>query len=86
MAYHFYKISDIKEKSYYKALAVVSIMNYKKTAHAILNDKVNKENIELVLSEWNDFMNHKGEDDRKEMNDLIKEINCELNKIKDDNV
>ena len=45
-----------------------------------------KENIELVLSEWNDFMNHKGEDDRKEMNDLIKEINCELNKMKDDNV
>ena len=86
MAYHFYKISDIKEKSYYKVLAVVSIMNYKKTAHAILNDKVNKENIELVLSEWNDFMNHKGEDDRKEMNDLIKEINYELNKIKDDNV
>lgn len=31
-------------------------------------------------------MNHKGEDDRKEMNDLIKEINCELNKMKDDNV
>lgn len=31
-------------------------------------------------------MNHKGEDDRKEMNDLIKEINCKLNKIKDDNV
>ena len=31
-------------------------------------------------------MNHKGEDDRKEMNDLIKEINYELNKIKDDNV
>ena len=31
-------------------------------------------------------MNHKGENDRKEMNDLIKEINCKLNKMKDDNV
>ena len=45
MALHYYRISDIPEKSYYKALAVVSIMNYKKTAYAILEDKVNKNNI-----------------------------------------
>ena len=30
LALHFYNISKIPEKSYYKALGVVSIMNYKK--------------------------------------------------------
>ena len=30
LALHFYEISKIPEKSYYKALGVVSIMNYKK--------------------------------------------------------
>ena len=32
LALYFYKISNIPEKSYYKALGVVSIMNYTKTA------------------------------------------------------
>ena len=31
MALHYYKISKIPEKAYYKALGVVAIMNYKKT-------------------------------------------------------
>ena len=48
LALHFYEISKIPEKSYYKALCVVSIMNYKKTAYAILKDKVNKNNIDEV--------------------------------------
>lgn len=51
LALHFYEISKIPEKSYYKALDVVSIMNYKKTAYMILKDKVNKNNIEEVLEE-----------------------------------
>lgn len=58
LALHFYNISKIPEKSYYKALGVVSIMNYKKTAYAIFRDKVNKNNIDEVLEEWNDFISH----------------------------
>ena len=48
LALYFYKISKISEKSYYKALGVVSIMDYRKTAYAILKDKVNKNNIDEV--------------------------------------
>ena len=36
IALEIYKISNIPEKSYYKALGAVSLMNYRKTALAIL--------------------------------------------------
>lgn len=84
LALHFYKISKIPEKSYYKALGVVSIMNYKNTAYAILKDKVNKDNIDDVLEEWNDFISHGNKDDRKDTNDLVTEVERYLYEIKSD--
>lgn len=81
LALHFYKISNIPEKSYYKALGVVSIMNYRKTAYAILKDKVNKNNINEVLEEWNDFISHGDKNDRKDINNLVKEIEDKLHEI-----
>lgn len=59
MALKFYRKSNIPECSYYKALAVVSLMDYRKTAFAIFNDKVNKNNIDLVMEEWNNFIDSK---------------------------
>ena len=82
LALDFYKKSNIAEKSYYKALAVVAIMNYKKTAYAILKDKVNINNLEEVLEEWNDFISHGGKNDRKNQNNCVKEIEEYLYKIK----
>ena len=82
LALHFYKISNIPTKAYYKALGVVSIMNYRKTAFAILNDKVNKENIDEVFEEWNDFISHGSKDDRKDETELVKEIENKLYDIK----
>ena len=82
LALHYYKISNIPEKSYYKALGVVSIMNYRKTAFAILNDKVNKNNIDEVLDEWNYFIFHDGKGDRKDINPLVKEIEEKIKNIK----
>jgi len=84
LALHFYKISKIPERSYYKALGVVSIMNYKKTAYAILKDKVNKDNIDDVLEEWNDFISHGNKDDRKDANNLVAEVERYLYEIKSD--
>ena len=82
MAFEFYKKSNIPEKSYYKALAAATIMNYKKTAYAILNDKVNKNNIDEVLEEWNDFISHGGKNDRKDVNHFVKEIDEYLYNLK----
>lgn len=56
-------------------------MNYEKTAKAILKDKVNKANIEIVLDEWNNFIEHGGKNDRKDLTGLVKEIDDELTKI-----
>ena len=84
MAMEFYKKSNIPEKSYYKALGVVSIMGYKNTAYAIIKDKVNKKNINEVLEEWDDFISHGNKNDRKDLNGLVKEIDELLNEIKSD--
>jgi len=85
LALEFYRISNIPEKSYYKALAVATIMNYKKTAYAILNDKVNNDNIDETLEEWNDFISHGGKEDRKDINNFVKEIENNLYGIKQKN-
>lgn len=85
LALYYYIISNIPEKSYYKALAAVSVMNYRNTAMQILKDKVNKENIDIVLEEWNDFISHGGKNDRKDLSGLVKEINDLLYEIKDNN-
>ncbi len=82
LALHFYKISNIPEETYYKALGVVSIMNYRRTAFAILKDKVDKDNIDKVLEEWNDFISHGGKNDRKNVNELVKEVDDYLKEIK----
>lgn len=82
LALHFYEISEIPEKSYYKALGAVTIMNYEKTAKAILRDKVNEDNIDIVLDEWNNFIEHGGQNDRKKLTGLVKEIDDELYAIK----
>ncbi len=82
LALYFYEISKIPEKSYYKALAVVSIMNYKKTAYRIFKYKVNRDNIDEVLEEWNDFISHGDKKDREDVNDLTREIETYLDEVK----
>lgn len=73
MALEFYKKSTIPEFAYYKAMAAVAVMNYKNTALQIFEDKVNKDNIDVVLEEWNDFIDKK--DDRtNETVDLIESM------------
>lgn len=79
MAFEFYKKSNIPELSYYKALAAVSVMNYKNTAIQMFRDKVNEENINIVLEEWNYFMS-KG--DRSKANETVKMINDYLLEVK----
>lgn len=82
MALEFYKKSNIPEKSYYKALGAVALMNYKNTALAILRDKVNKNNIDIVLEEWNDFIQNGGDGNRLNTNETIRLIDENLNDIK----
>lgn len=80
MALHFYKISTIPKKAYYNAMGAVAVMNYKKTALAIFEDKVNKDNIDDVLNDWNSFIN--GKEERRNCNETVKLIDKMLNNMK----
>ncbi len=82
MALDFYRKSTIPEFSYYKALAAVSVMDYRYTALAIVKDKVNEENIDTVLEEWNDFINHGGKGDRVNANETVILVERLLTEIK----
>lgn len=83
LAMYYYKISKLPEKSYFKSLAGCAIRGYKNTCMQIIKDKVNKDNIDLVLSEINDFVEpfkncSNNNDDTLVFNEVIQ---C-LNKIK----
>ena len=56
IAMELYKKSNLPEVSYYKSLAGCAIRGYKKTCLKIIEDKINKDNIDLVLKEINDFV------------------------------
>ena len=56
MAMDFYNKSKLPEKAYYKSLIGCAIRGYRKTCLKIIEDKVNKNNIDFVLSEAYDFV------------------------------
>ncbi len=56
IALDLYRKSKLPEISYYKSLAGCAIRGYRNTSLEIIKDKVNKSNINLVLSEINNFV------------------------------
>ncbi len=56
MALELYRCSNLPDKSYYKSLAGCMIRGYKNTCLELIKDRVNKDNIKLVLSEIADFV------------------------------
>lgn len=87
MALLLYKKSTLPELSYYKSLAGCAIRGYKNTCLEIIKDKVNKNNIDLVLEEIADFVtpyeNTKNESDNLEVYNEIMKI---LDDIKNKNI
>ena len=63
MAMELYIKSTIPEKSYYKAIAGLAIRGHINTALKIIEDKVNKENVNKVIREYEDFYCPTKEDD-----------------------
>ena len=55
-AMNLYFKSNLPEKSYYKSLIGCAIRGYRNTCIKIIKDKVNQDNIDIVLSEVNDFV------------------------------
>lgn len=83
LAMNFYLKSDLSEKSYYKSLAGVAIRGYRNTALKIVEDKVNKSNIDLVLSEIDDFVkSYQSSGTTENGNKVYNEVMQRLNRIK----
>lgn len=86
LAMNFYLKSNLPEKSYYKSLAGVAIRGYRNTSLKIIEDKVNKDNIDLVLSEIEDFVKpyqssgtaENGNEVYNEIMDYLREIKSNL--------
>lgn len=55
LALELYYKSNFPEKTYYKALAGVVIRSLTKTADKIIEDRINKDNIDEAISEYEDF-------------------------------
>ena len=85
IAMNLYLKSNLPEKSYYKALIGCAIMGYRNTCIKIIKDKVNRDNIDIVLSEINDFVtSYKSSDAVKNGTEVYDEVMQYLNEIKSD--
>lgn len=80
IAMNLYLKSDIPEKSYYKSLAGLAIRGHINTCKKLINDRINKDNIDEVLEEISDFVRPEdvtGSGNREVYNeviDILKEI------------
>ncbi len=62
MAMEFYLKSELPEKSYFKAMAGCAVRGYMNTALRIFKDKVNIGNVDLAISEYEDFCKFDSDD------------------------
>lgn len=81
MAMEFYRKADLPEKSFYKSLAGCAIRGYRTTCFQIIKDKVNVDNIDLVLSEVEDFIKPGYYWDKKGNGDVVNEMYEKLKSI-----
>lgn len=58
MAMELYLKSELPEKSYFKTMAGCCIRGYINTAKQIFKDKINKDNINIAISEFEDFCSY----------------------------
>lgn len=85
IAMDLYLKSHLPEKSYYKSLIGCAIRGYRNTCIKIIKDKVNKDNIDIVLSEINDFITpYKSSDTAGNSAEVYDEVIHYLNEIKSD--
>ena len=84
VALKLYNASCLPEISYFKALTACSICGYINTALKVLEDKVNKSNVDTAISEFEDFCKRRKEEkyvDSPENIEAVKLIHDKLYSI-----
>ena len=84
MAMELYKKSNMPEKTYYKALAGLAIRGYRETCIQLIKDRINKDNIDIVLSEIDDFVKPYSNSNSDTINEVYEEVMRYLFEIKSD--
>ena len=85
IAIELYKKSDLPEETYYKCIVVLLFRNHIKAIKYIINDRINKNNVEAAIKEFETYIsktvfnNDKFEyeklwDEAKEVYDILKEM------------
>lgn len=82
IAMNFYKKADLPEKSFYKSFAGCAVRGYKNTTMQIIKDKVNENNIDLAISEFEDFVKPGYYWDKKGNEEFVLEVRKYLENIK----
>ena len=82
IAMDFYKKANLPDKSFYKSLAGCAVRGYKNTTMQIIKDKVNKYNIDEVISEFEDFVKPGYYWDKRGNEDFVNEIRKYLEEIR----
>ncbi len=80
-----YLRSTLPEISYFKAMTACAICGYINTALKVCEDKVNKENIDIALSEIEDFCQRRGKESYRNdriATESLKKLYDKLDKIK----
>lgn len=81
-AMELYLNSNLPEKSYFITIAVCAICGYINTAIKICEDKVNKENIDIALKEFESFCNRREEEKYIDNCFAIETVNVIYDKLK----
>ena len=78
-----YKISNLPEISYFKAMTACAICGYMNTALKVCKDKVNFQNVNIAISEFEDFCKRR-EEEKYVKNPLeIKNVKILYDKLKE---
>ncbi|NLD78986.1 MAG: hypothetical protein GX641_01450 [Mollicutes bacterium] len=86
IAMDFYIKSNLPEKSYYKSFAGCAVRGYKNTTTAIIKDRVNKDNINIAIAEFEDFVKPGYYWDKKGDENFVNKVREYLYNIKNKNV
>lgn len=83
LALELYKKSSLPEKSYFETIPGYALRGYINAAKEIIKDKVNKDNIDIAIKEYENFYKgytQKEKDNYNKVLDILKKIKFSYNK------
>ena len=81
--YELYLNSCLPEKSYFRAMAACAIKGYINTAKKVCEDKVNRDNINLAITEFEEFCKRREEEEYIKDTFLIETVKIIYDKLKE---